>query len=283
RSETDTYEDQLKAQAQRLGHTWHRSSVGWMESTNRDLLQSIYEFEWGIEPKDLTEYQYRCKIMDIIEAPPTKWTPKKADMEKYFQYLKMDKQVVTSRLVTFMANVKRAVDKNGIERHLESDLMMKTFIKVVASKITPADLRFRVEENMRTVKVEDVKAFAKILKQQFERGFDAELLERQQHASEKKRGRDDDKPEGLYGRRCFKYAKKDGYDKRGSKDVDRPGSKKWGNRDREQGEPKRQDDLCPPWRRKQSPRRTSWASGSTAGARPRRRRLPMRRMMRRLT
>ncbi|RHY70980.1 hypothetical protein DYB34_012940 [Aphanomyces astaci] len=254
-----------------------------MESTNRDLLQSIYEFEWGIEPKDLTEYQYRCKIMDIIEAPPTKWTPKKADMEKYFQYLKMDKQVVTSRLVTFMANVKRAVDKNGIERHLESDLMMKTFIKVVASKITPADLRFRVEENMRTVKVEDVKAFAKILKQQFERGFDAELLERQQHASEKKRGRDDDKPEGLYGRRCFKYAKKDGYDKRGSKDVDRPGSKKWGNRDREQGEPKRQDDLCPPWRRKQSPRRTSWASGSTAGARPRRRRLPMRRMMRRLT
>ncbi|RHZ24074.1 hypothetical protein DYB37_011193 [Aphanomyces astaci] len=141
-----------------------------MESTNRDLLQSIYEFEWGIEPKDLTEYQYRCKIMDIIEAPPTKWTPKKADMEKYFQYLKMDKQGdVTSRLVTFMANVKRAVDKNGIERHLESDLMMKTFIKVVASKITPADLRFRVEENMRTVKVEDLKAFAKILKQQLER------------------------------------------------------------------------------------------------------------------
>ncbi|RHY12971.1 hypothetical protein DYB36_012428, partial [Aphanomyces astaci] len=91
-------------------------------------------------------------------APPTKWTPKKADMEKYCQYLKMDKQGdVKSRLVTFMANVKRAVDKNGIERHLESDLMMKTFIKVVASKITPADLRFRVEENMRTVKVEDLR------------------------------------------------------------------------------------------------------------------------------
>ncbi|RHY80241.1 hypothetical protein DYB26_003755 [Aphanomyces astaci] len=107
----ETYEDMLRANAQRMGGEWRRSAVGWIPSTDRSLLKAICTYDWRVPVEKLSEDDYRDRIMEIVGQPATKWTPTKSDMQTYCRALSVDPHGdVTSRLVSFMERVDDVID-----------------------------------------------------------------------------------------------------------------------------------------------------------------------------
>ncbi|RLO06392.1 hypothetical protein DYB28_014488, partial [Aphanomyces astaci] len=161
----ETYEDKLRANAQRMGGEWRRSAVGWIPSTDRSLLKATCTYVWRVPVEQLSEDDYRDRIMEIVGQPATKWTPTKSDMQNYCRTLSVDPHGdVTSRLVSFMERVDDVIDENGLRQQLKDSTMLRTFVKVVAARVTPSYLRDRVEEQMKTVPANDLVAFADILR-----------------------------------------------------------------------------------------------------------------------
>ncbi|RLO13405.1 hypothetical protein DYB28_009063, partial [Aphanomyces astaci] len=157
----ETYEDKLRANAQRMGGEWRRSAVGWIPSTDRSLLKATCTYVWRVPVEQLSEDDYRDRIMEIVGQPATKWTPTKSDMQNYCRTLSVDPHGdVTSRLVSFMERVDDVIDENGLRQQLKDSTMLRTFVKVVAARVTPSYLRDRVEEQMKTVPANDLVAFA---------------------------------------------------------------------------------------------------------------------------
>ncbi|RQM30640.1 hypothetical protein B5M09_013468, partial [Aphanomyces astaci] len=178
----ETYEDKLRANAQRMGGEWRRMPV-----------------------EQLSEDDYRDRIMEIVGQPATKWTPTKSDMQNYCRTLSVDPHGdVTSRLVSFMERVDDVIDENGLRQQLKDSTMLRTFVKVVAARVTPSYLRDRVEEQMKTVPANDLVAFADILREQLDRTHDADMVNQQRNSYGSKRGREEDDQ----GRRITKHAKK---------------------------------------------------------------------------
>ncbi|RLO00109.1 hypothetical protein DYB28_008300, partial [Aphanomyces astaci] len=201
----ETYEDKLRANAQRMGGEWRRSAVGWIPSTDRSLLTATCTYVWRVPVEQLSEDDYRDRIMEIVVQPATKWTPTKSDMQTYCLALSVDHHGdVTSRLVSFMERVDDVIDENGLRQQLIDSIMLKTFVKVVASRVTPSYLRDRVEEQMKTVPANDLVAFADILREQLDRTHDADMVNQQRNSYGSKRGREVDDQ----GRRITKHAKK---------------------------------------------------------------------------
>ncbi|RHZ37981.1 hypothetical protein DYB31_013563, partial [Aphanomyces astaci] len=96
---------------------------------------------------------------------------------------------VASRVVSFMERLNNIIDTTGWKSQLKTLNMLKTFIKVVASCITPFDVRDRVEEQMKTVQASTLVEFSKILAEQLERTYQAELVMKSR-GGDRKRGRD---------------------------------------------------------------------------------------------
>ncbi|RLO05090.1 hypothetical protein DYB28_013814, partial [Aphanomyces astaci] len=201
----ETYEDKLRANAQRMGGEWRRSAVGWIPSTDRSLLKATCTYVWRVPVEQLSEDDYRDRIMEIVGQPATKWTPTKSDMQNYCRTLSVDPHGdVTSRLVSFMERVDDVIDENGLRQQLKDSTMLRTFVKVVAARVTPSYLRDRVEEQMKTVPANDLVAFADILREQLDRTHDADMVNQQRNSYGSKRGREEDDQ----GRRITKHAKK---------------------------------------------------------------------------
>ncbi|RHZ14397.1 hypothetical protein DYB26_015324, partial [Aphanomyces astaci] len=140
----ETYEDKLRANAQRMGGEWRRSAVGWIPSTDRSLLKATCTYVWRVPVEQLSEDDYRDRIMEIVGQPATKWTPTKSDMQNYCRTLSVDPHGdVTSRLVSFMERVDDVIDENGLRQQLKDSTMLRTFVKVVAARVTPSYLRDR--------------------------------------------------------------------------------------------------------------------------------------------
>ncbi|ETV69573.1 hypothetical protein H257_14705 [Aphanomyces astaci] len=182
----ETYEDKLRANAQRMGGKWRWSAVGWIPSTDRSFLKATCTYVWRVPVEQRIEDDYRDHIMEIVLQPATKWTPTKSDMQTYCQALSVDPHGdVPSRLVSYST-------------------MLRTFVKVVAARVTPPYLRDRVEEQMKTVPANDLVAFADILREQLDRTHDAYMVNQQWNSYGSKRGREEDDQ----GRRIMKHAKK---------------------------------------------------------------------------
>ncbi|ETV64208.1 hypothetical protein H257_18875 [Aphanomyces astaci] len=146
----ETYEDNLRANARRMGGEWRRSACMWNKQPSED--------------------DYRNRIMDVVGQPATKWTPTKSDIQTYCRALSVDPHGnVTSRLVSFMERVDDVIDENGLRQQLKDPTMLRTFVKVVAAHVTPSYLRDRVDELMKTVPANDLVAFAGILREQLDR------------------------------------------------------------------------------------------------------------------
>ncbi|ETV70710.1 hypothetical protein H257_13808 [Aphanomyces astaci] len=178
----ETYEDKLRANAQRMGGEWRRMPV-----------------------EQLSEDDYRDRIMEIVGQPATKWTPTMSDMQNYCRTLSIDPHGdVTSRLVSFMERVDDVIDENGLRQQLKDATMLRTLVKVVAARVTPSYLRDRVEEQIKTVPANDLVAFADILREQPDRTHDADMDNQQRNSYGSKRGREEDDQ----GRRITKHAKK---------------------------------------------------------------------------
>ncbi|ETV70126.1 hypothetical protein H257_14286 [Aphanomyces astaci] len=96
---------------------------------------------------------------------------------------------VVSRVVSFMERVNNIIETTGWKSQLKTPNMLKTFIKVVASCITPFDIRDRVEEQMKRVQGSTLVEFSKILAEQLERTYQAELIMKSR-GGDRKRGRD---------------------------------------------------------------------------------------------
>ncbi|RHZ22797.1 hypothetical protein DYB31_014375, partial [Aphanomyces astaci] len=134
----------------------------------------------------------------------TKWTPTKSEMQTYCRALSVDPHGdVTSRLVSFMERVDDVIDENGLRQQLKDSTMLRTFVKVVAARVTPSYLRDRVEEQMKTVPANDLVAFADILREQLNRTHDADIVNQQRNSYGSNRGREEDDQ----GRRITKHAK----------------------------------------------------------------------------
>ncbi|RLO13493.1 hypothetical protein DYB28_012871, partial [Aphanomyces astaci] len=201
----ETYEDKLRANAQRMGGEWRRSAVGWIPSTDRSLLKATCTYVWRVPVEQLSEDDYRDRIMEIVGQPATKWTPTKSDMQNYCRALSVDLHGdVTSRLVSFMERVDDVIDENGLRQQLKDPTMLRTFVKVVAARVAPSYLRDRVEEQMKTMPANDLVAFANILREQLDRTHDADMVNQQRNSYGSKRGREEDDQ----GRRITKHAKK---------------------------------------------------------------------------
>ncbi|RHZ21104.1 hypothetical protein DYB26_014853, partial [Aphanomyces astaci] len=155
--------------------------------------------------KQLSEDDYRDRIMEIVGQPATKWTPTKSDMQTYCRALSVDPHGdVTSRLVSFMERVDDVIDENGLRQQLKDSTILRTFVKVVAARVTPSYLRDRVEEQMKTVPANDLVALTDILREQLDRTHDADMVNQQRNSYGSKRGREEDDQ----GRRITKHAKK---------------------------------------------------------------------------
>ncbi|ETV64725.1 hypothetical protein H257_18441 [Aphanomyces astaci] len=184
----ETYEDKLRANAQRMSGKWRRSAVGLIPSTNRSLLKATCTYVWRVPVEQLSEDDYRDRILEIVGQPATKWTPTKSDMQTYCRALSVDPHGdVTSRLVSFMERVDDVIDENGLP-----------------TRVTPSYLRDRVEKQMKTVPANDLVAFADILCEQLDRTHDADMVNQQRNSYGSKRGREEDDQ----GRRTTKHAKK---------------------------------------------------------------------------
>ncbi|KAF0747441.1 hypothetical protein AaE_007729 [Aphanomyces astaci] len=86
----ETYEDKLRANAQRMGGEWRRSAVGWIPSTDRSLLKATCTYVWRVPVEQLSEDDYSDRILEIVGQPATKWTPTKSDMQTYCRALSVD-------------------------------------------------------------------------------------------------------------------------------------------------------------------------------------------------
>ncbi|ETV86426.1 hypothetical protein H257_01623 [Aphanomyces astaci] len=202
----ETYVDKLRANAQRMGVVeWRRSAVGWIPSTDCSLLKATCTYVWRVPVEQLSEDDYHDRIMEIVGQPETKWTPTKSDMQTYCRALSVDPHGdVTSRLVSFMERVDDVIDENGLRQQLKDSTMLRTFVKVVAARVTPSYLRDRVEEQMKTVPANDLVAFADILREQLDRTHDADMVNQQRNSYGSKRDLEEDDQ----GRRITKHAKK---------------------------------------------------------------------------
>ncbi|ETV84953.1 hypothetical protein H257_02849 [Aphanomyces astaci] len=120
------------ANAQRMGGEWRRSAVRWIPSTDRSLLKATCTYVWRVPVEQLSEDDYRDHIMEIVGQPATKGSPTKHDQ----------------RLVSFMERVDDVIDENGLRQLLKDSTMLRTFVKVVAARVTPSYLRDRVEEKI---------------------------------------------------------------------------------------------------------------------------------------
>ncbi|ETW01596.1 hypothetical protein H310_06236 [Aphanomyces invadans] len=142
----EKYEGKLKAIAQRMGHGWERTA---------------------------DEYKYR--IREIICQPANEWMWTKQDMEMHCQHLRLDPfGDVNARLVSYMEKVQDVIEKHGLSQQLKMKGTMKTFIKVIAARISPSDLR-QLEDQVMAIEAGDLMQFAKVLREQLERIYQAEL------------------------------------------------------------------------------------------------------------
>ncbi|RLO13788.1 hypothetical protein DYB28_003644, partial [Aphanomyces astaci] len=188
--------------------------VGWTtdvlsaveESKSEEVRKTMEELAKANKATEqLSEDDYRDRIMEIVGQPATKWTPTKSDMQTYCRALSVDPHGdVTSRLVSFLERVDDVIDENGLRQQLKDSTMLRTFVKVVAARVTPSYLRDRVEEQMKTVPANDLVAFADILREQLDRTHDADMVNQQRNNYGSKRGREEDDQ----GRRITKHAKK---------------------------------------------------------------------------
>ncbi|RHY85008.1 hypothetical protein DYB35_014020, partial [Aphanomyces astaci] len=186
----DRYEEKLKANAQRMRHDWRATAVPWLESADRSMVEAACLYLWDINIDDLDESEFRERICKIIGEPANKWTVTKAEMEEQCKKLRVDPfGDVASRVVSFMERVNNIIETTGWKSQLKTPNMLKTFIKVVASCITPFDVRDRVEEQMKTVQASTLVEFSKILAEQLERTYQAELVMKSR-GGDRKRGRD---------------------------------------------------------------------------------------------
>ncbi|ETV88358.1 hypothetical protein H257_01621 [Aphanomyces astaci] len=124
------------------------SLVAWMHKRDRAFLKRI------------------CKILG---DPANKWAFNNAEMEEQCKKLLED-------------------PLGAWQPYLKPPDMLKTFIKVVASCITSFNIRDRVGEQMKTVQARTLVEFSKILAEQFERTYQAELVMKSR-GGDRKRGR----------------------------------------------------------------------------------------------
>ncbi|RHZ11385.1 hypothetical protein DYB31_015383 [Aphanomyces astaci] len=164
----DRYEEKLKANAQRMRHDWHATAVPWLESADRSMVEAACLYLWDISIDVLDESEFRERICKIIGEPANKWTVTKAEMEEQYKKLRVD-------------------PFGDVASRLKAPNMLKTFIKVVASCITPFNVRDRVEEQMKTVQASTLVEISKILAEQLERTYQAELVMKSRGV-ERKRG-----------------------------------------------------------------------------------------------
>ncbi|ETV87491.1 hypothetical protein H257_01041 [Aphanomyces astaci] len=186
----DWYEEKLKANAQRMRHDWRATAAPWLESADRSMVEAACLYLWDINIDDLDKSKFRERIFKVIGEPANKWTVTKAEMEKQWKKLRVDPfGDVASRVVSFMERMNNIIDTTGCKSQLEAPNMLKSFIKVVVSCITPFDVRDRVEEQMKTVQASTLVEFSKILAEQLERTYPAELVIKSR-GGERKRGRE---------------------------------------------------------------------------------------------
>ncbi|KAF0710755.1 hypothetical protein DYB26_010383 [Aphanomyces astaci] len=154
------------------------------------MVEAACLYLWDINIDDLDKSEFRESICKVIGEPANKWTVTKVEMEEQWKKLRVDPfGDVASRVVSFMERVNNIIDTTGCKSQLKAPNMLKAFIKVVVSCITPFDVRDRVEEQMKTVQASTLVEFSKILAEQLERTYPAELVIKSR-GGERKRGRD---------------------------------------------------------------------------------------------
>ncbi|RHY21609.1 hypothetical protein DYB32_009763 [Aphanomyces invadans] len=160
-----------------MGQNWRSLAVTWIESADRSLLEASCMYLWHIDRDALDEDEFQARIRKIIGEPANKWTLTKSDMLEYCRGLRVDPLGDTaSRTVGFMEKVHNVIDCQGLKSQLKSPTMMKMFVKVVASCITPLSVRHMVEEQMKTVETNTLVQFATVLSEQLERAYQADLV-----------------------------------------------------------------------------------------------------------
>ncbi|RHZ12514.1 hypothetical protein DYB31_009559 [Aphanomyces astaci] len=90
-----------------------------------------------------------------------------------------------------MERVDDVIDENGLRLQMKDPTMLRTFVNVVAARVTPSYLRDRVEEQMKTVPANDLVAFADILREQLNRTHDADMVNQQRNNYGSKLGREE--------------------------------------------------------------------------------------------
>ncbi|RQM30053.1 hypothetical protein B5M09_013672 [Aphanomyces astaci] len=154
------------------------------------MVEAACLYLWDFSIDGLDESEFHERICKIVGEPANKWTVTKAEMEEQCKKLRVDPfGDVASRVVSFMERVNNIIETRGWKSQLKAPNMLKTFIKAVASCITPFDVRDRVEEQMKTVQVSTLVEISKILAEQLERTYQAELVMKSR-GGERKRGRD---------------------------------------------------------------------------------------------
>ncbi|RHY21628.1 hypothetical protein DYB32_009755 [Aphanomyces invadans] len=160
-----------------MGQNWRSLAVTWIESADRSLLEASCMYLWHIDRDALDEDEFQARIRKIIGEPANKWTLTKSDMLEFCRGLRVDPLGDTaSRTVGFMEKVHNVIDCQGLKSQLKSPTMMKMFVKVVASCITPLSVRHMVEEQMKTVETNTLVQFATVLSEQLERAYQADLV-----------------------------------------------------------------------------------------------------------
>ncbi|RQM30248.1 hypothetical protein B5M09_013233 [Aphanomyces astaci] len=86
-----------------------------------------------------------------------------------------------------MERVGDVIDENGLRQQLKDPTMVRTFVKVVAARVTPSYLLDRVEEQMKIMPANNLVAFADILREQLDRTHDADMVNQQMNSYGSKR------------------------------------------------------------------------------------------------
>ncbi|KAF0708623.1 hypothetical protein AaE_013134, partial [Aphanomyces astaci] len=183
----------MKTSDERMRNEWVASGDGvlWGGSyprTDCSLLKATCTYVWRVPVEQLSEMATATASRKSVRQPVAKWTPTKSDMQTYSWALSVDPHgCVSSRLVSFMEGVDDVIDENGLRLQIKDPTMLRTFVNVVAARVTPSYLRDRVK----TVPANDLVAFADILREQLNRTHDADMVNQQRNNYGSKRGREE--------------------------------------------------------------------------------------------
>ncbi|CAK4851399.1 hypothetical protein Ae201684_008017 [Aphanomyces euteiches] len=207
----EQYETELRAEAQMQGFSYKGHARRWVDSVDRDMLETACDIIWGCKVEELSEETFKAHVMKIIETRPTTWEATESDMKRALRDVKLKLDgAIHGKALSFLNDVRRVIKTECLSESLKDIETRKLFMKAVISRITPVDLSQRVHDVF-ILKKRDytLPELFEVMKEQMNRTLDAEAILMHREGC-RKRERTDEKPSDTHKRHRSEHRSKYG-------------------------------------------------------------------------